>query len=107
MSWRKGQDIFDRLCDQLAHLPSTDVRFDCDEHTPKQATAYVKSKIPEVISLLHVRELCYLHDFLMYKSEMRTHPVLPTYHYAGGDRVLAVTLWLQKNIDLILAKQYA
>lgn len=102
--WKKGQDIYDKLISNLAEYVS--------EHTDSyiseaSTTAYAKTCVPEFVNNLRINELILIHEFLMYKAEVRKDIRTPVYEYSGGDRIMSVTRYIQKNIGLELAKQYA
>lgn len=100
--WRKGQEVYDKLVSSLAEYTSN-----TDIVDPHQALAMAKSAIPEFVDGLRVSDVTLIHEYLMYITEMRKDIRTPVYVYTGGDRIMAVTKHLIKNIDLELAKQYA
>lgn len=103
--WKRGQEIYDKLIANLAESVSNhNDLFDIGE---SGIIAYAKTCVPEFVNTLRVAEIILIHEFLMYKTEVRKDIRTPIYEYSGGDRIMAVTRYIQKNIDLELAKQYA
>ena len=104
--WKKGQSIYNKLIDNLVEHVSN--HYD-DISNPRSSgvIAYAKTCVPEFIDGLTVCDLILIHEYLMYVTEMRSDPRMPTYVYTGGDRIISVTRHLQKNIELELSKQYA
>jgi hypothetical protein len=102
--WKKGQEIYDKLISNLAEYVS--------EHNPSfisedSITAYAKACVPEFINTLKVNEVILIHEFLIYKTEVRKDIRTPVYEYSGGDRIMSITRYIQRNIDLELSKLYA
>lgn len=103
--WKRGQEIYDKLVSNLAESVSNhNDTFDMSESS---VLAFAKSCVPEFVNTLRVAEIILIHEFLMYKTEVRKDIRTPIYEYSGGDRIMAVTRYIQKNIDLELAKLYA
>lgn len=103
--WRKGQELYDKLISNLAESVSNhNDTFDISESS---IIAFAKSCVPEFINTLRVSEAILVHEFLMYKTEVRKDIRTPVYEYSGGDRVMAVTRYIQRHIGLELAKQFA
>jgi len=103
--WKRGQEIYDKLIANLAESVSNhNDLFDIGESS---IVAYAKSCVPEFVNTLRVAEVILIHEFLMYKTEVRKDIRTPVYEYSGGDRIASVTRYIQKNIGLELAKQYA
>lgn len=102
--WNKGKEVYTKLMDNLAEYVSTNNQDVLDED---RIIAFGKAAVFDFINNLKVEELALIHEYFMYMSEMRPDPRFPGYHYSGGDRVIAVTRYIQKNIALELAKQYA
>ena len=95
--WRKGQDIYEKLVSNLGEYIS-------NQTTENRALAFAKTAIPDFIDGLTVKDLTLIHEYLMYMTEMRPDPRVPTYVYSGGDRIVSVTRYLLKNIELELSK---
>lgn len=103
MPWKQGQERYNTLVENIvAHSTS-------NEHVQSAAAVVNKAKdcIPEFVSGLRVMDLVAIHEYLMYMSELRLDPRFPVYVYSGGDRVMAVTRYLLKNIEIELARQLA
>lgn len=108
MSWKKGQTIYEKLVSNLAEYVSQQCElFTLRESGEKKVVEFARVSIIDFINGLTVSDLLSIHEYLMYMTEMRPDPRFPTYVYSGGDRIASVTRYLQKNIDLELAKQYA
>jgi len=102
--WKRGQEIYDKLISNLAEYVS--------ENNPSiiseaSITAYAKTCVPEFVNTLQVNEIILIHEFLIYKTEVRKDIRTPVYEYSGGDRIMSVTRYIQRNIDLELSKLYA
>lgn len=104
MSWKKGQNVYNLLIQSIAEHCSEACAFFEDEG---RVVGYAKAQIPEFVEGLTVLNLTLIHEYLMYMSEVKPDPLFPTYVYTGGDRIISVTRYLIKNIELELAKQYA
>lgn len=103
--WKRGQDIYDKLMCNLAESVSNhNDTFDMSEAS---MLAFAKSCVPEFVNALRVAEVILIHEFLMYKTEVRKDIRTPIYEYSGGDRIAAIVRYMQKNIGLELAKLYA
>lgn len=102
--WKKGQEVYDKLMDNLVEYVSTNNENVLDE---ERVIEFAKSGVFDFVNNIKVEELALIHEYFMYMSEMRPDPRFPVYHYSGGDRIIAVTRYIQKNIALELAKQYA
>ena len=103
--WKRGQEVYDKLIANLAEAVSNhNDLFNIDQSS---IVAFAKSCVPEFVNTLRVAEAILIHEFLMYQTEVRKDIRTPIYEYAGGDRIASVTRYIQKNIDLELAKQYA
>lgn len=98
--WRTGQDVYTKFIENLAEYVSEH----CGTVDP---VVYGKQAIPEFVEQLKVKDIVLIHEYLMYITEMRPDIRVPAYVYSGGDRVISVTRYLMKNLDLELAKQYA
>ena len=106
--WRKGQTIYNQLVSNLGEYVSEQCElFTIRESGEKKVVEFARVSVVDFINGLKVEDLLLIHEYLMYMTEMRTDPRFPTYVYSGGDRIASVTRYLQKNIDLELAKQYA
>jgi hypothetical protein len=103
--WRNGQDIYDKLIANLAESVSN--HNDLFNIGESSIITYARSCVPEFINTLRVGEINLIHEFLMYRTEVRKDLRTPVYEYSGGDRITSVTRYIQKNIELELAKQYA
>ena len=104
MSHTKDKQVYERfISDYLEHIQEA-CAF-CT--TENQIITYAKAHIPEFVEALSVKKALQLHDYLMYVTETRKDNRIPLYVYSGGDRIISVTRYLQKYIDLELAKQYA
>lgn len=104
--WKKGQDTYNTLVENIGAWVTSGVSNGV-EHSESKVIADAKSVVPEFVSGLRVLDLTDIHEYLMYRSEINPDPRTPTYVYSGGDRIISVTRYLLKNIDLELAKQYA
>lgn len=102
--WKKGQEVYDKLISNLVEYVSTNNENVLDE---ERVIAFAKSGVFDFVNNIKVEKLALIHEYFMYMSEMRPDPRFPAYHYSGGDRIIAVTRYIQKNIALELAKQYA
>lgn len=103
--WKRGQEIYDKLMSSLAeNVSNTHDTFGISEHG---AIAYAKTLVPEFVNTLRVAEIILIHEFLMYKTEVRKDVRTPAYEYSGGDRIAAVARYMQKCMHLELAKLYA
>ena len=108
MSWRKGQDYYNRLVSNIGEQVSNECEFlTLKESQEERVINYAKSLVPEYIQDLKIKELSAIHEYFMYMCELRPDPRFPTYVYSGGDRIISVTRYIQKHIDKELAKQYA
>lgn len=103
--WKRGQEIYDKLIASLAESVST--ANDTLIISDSSLVAFAKTCVPEFVNTLRVAEVILIHEFLMYKAEVRKDIRTPVYEYSGGDRIMSVTRYIQRNIDLELAKQYA
>ena len=104
MSHTKDKHVYESfISDYLEHIQEA-CAF-CE--TEKQIIDYAKVHIPEFVEALPVKKLIQLHNYLMYITETKPDVRTPSYHYSGGDRIISVTGYLQKYIDLELFKQYA
>ena len=106
--WKKGQSVYNQLVSNLGEYVSEQ----CEFYTIKEAgeskvIEFARVSVIDFVNGLKVEDLLLIHEYLMYMSEMKPDPRFPTYVYSGGDRIASVTRYLQKNIDLELAKQYA
>ena len=106
--WKKGQSIYNQLVTNLTTFVSDSMDF-LTTHQAKEdrVITYARAHVPEFVNGLTITDLLSIHEYLMYMTEMKPDPRFPTYVYSGGDRIASVTRYLQKNIDLELAKQYA
>lgn len=107
--WKKGQDVYERLTHNIGEWLSSCADEGVLEvnRTPNKVVDLAKTIIPDFVSGLKVADVIDIHEYLMYMSTLRPDPRFPTYVYSGGDRIISVTRFLLKNIDLELAKQYA
>lgn len=106
--WKKGQEIYDKLISSLAEYVSEQCEFfTIREAGESKVMEFAKISVPDFINGLRVQDLILIHEYLMYLTEVRMDKSIPVYVYSGGDRVAAVTRYIQKNIDLELAKQFA
>ena len=106
--WKKGQELYERFISNLTEYVSEQCEFfTIREAKGNKVVEFAKVSIPDFINGLKVEDLTLIHEYLMYMTEMKPNPRFPTYVYSGGDRIASVTRYLQKNIDLELAKQYA
>jgi len=103
---RKGQDTYETLISNIGSWVTEGVS-DIGEHSESTVTANAKTVVPEFVSGLRVLDLTDIHEYLMYRTEINPDPRIPTYEYRGGDRIISVTRYLLKNIDLEMAKLYA
>jgi hypothetical protein len=103
--WKRGQEVYSKLMSNLAEAVSN--HNDLFNISEDSAVAYAKTLVPEFVNTLRVAEVILIHEYLMYKTEVRKDIRVPVYEYSGGDRIASVTRYIQKNIDLELAKQYA
>lgn len=99
--WHRGKETYEKLVDNIGAW----VTSECDDESAVIRKA--KNIVPEFVSGLRVLDLVDIHEYLMYITEMRPDIRTPAYVYSGGDRIISVTRYLLKNIDLELAKQYA
>jgi len=103
--WKRGQEVYDKLVSNLIESVSNhNDTFDLGE---SGLVAFAKSSVPEFVNALRVAEVILVHEFLMYKTEVRKDVRTPVYEYSGGDRIMSVVRYLQKNISLEMAKQFA
>ena len=107
-TWKQGQSLYSQLVSNLAEHVSPQ----CEFYTIREAghskvLDFARVSIVDFVNDLKVRDLLAIHEYLMYMTDMKPDPRFPTYVYSGGDRIAAVTRYLQKNIDLELAKQFA
>ena len=106
--WKKGTSIYEQFIANLAEYASEQCEmFAIKESGANKVIEFARASIVDFIHGLTVEDLLLMHEYLMHMTEMRPDPRFPTYVYSGGDRIAAVTRYLQKNADLILAKQYA
>ena len=106
--WKKGGEIYDKLISNLAGYVSEQCEFfTIREAGEDKVVEFAKVSVFDFINSLKVEELALIHEYLMYMTEMKPDPRFPTYVYSGGDRIVSVTRYIQKNIGLELAKQYA
>ena len=104
MSHVKDKQVYERfISDYLEHIQESCAFCETEE----QIITYAKTHIPEFVEALSVKKALQLHDYLMCITETRKDNRIPIYVYSGGDRIISVTRYLQKYIDLELAKQYA
>lgn len=102
--WKRGQDIYIKLMSNLAeNVSNTHDTFGMSEHN---IVAYAKTLVPEFVNTLRVAEVILIHEYLMYKTEVRKDIRVPAYEYSGGDRIAAVARYMQKHMHLELAKLY-
>lgn len=97
--WKRGQEIYEKLISNLGEYIS-------EQTSASRALAYAKSSIPEFVDGLTVKDLNLIHEYLSYRTEIRPDTRTPSYEYCGGDRIVSVTRYLLKNIDLELSKIY-
>jgi hypothetical protein len=106
--WKKGQSVYNQLVTNLATFVSDKLDFLTAHQTKEdQVVTYARARVPEFVDGLTVTDLLSIHEYLVYMTDMKPDPRFPTYMYSGGDRIASVTRYLQKNIDLELARQYA
>jgi len=103
--WKRGQEIYDKLMSNLTESVSN--HNDIFNIGEAGAVAFAKTVVPEFINALRVAEVILIHEFLMYNAEIKKDIRTPIYEYSGGDRIMAITRYIQRNISLELAKQYA
>lgn len=103
--WKRGQEIHDKLIANLAEAVSN--HNDAFNMGESSIAAFAKSCVPEFVNTLRVAEAILIHEFLMYQTEVRKDIRTPIYEYAGVDRIASVTRYIQKNIELELAKCFA
>jgi len=103
--WKRGQEIYDKLMANLVESVSN--HSDTFDISESNIIALAKTFVPEFINTLRVAEVILIHEFLMYRTEVRKDIRTPVYEYSGGDRIMAVTRYIQRHIDLELAKQFA
>ena len=107
MSWKKGQSIYQQLVSNLAEYVSEQCEhFTLRESGHNQVIEFARISIVDFIHGLEVGDLLSIHEYLMYMTDMKPDPGFPAYVYSGGDRITAVTRYLQKHVDLELAKCY-
>ena len=104
MPWKKNQLVYDSFVSAILENIQEECML-CT--TEKQIIDYAKNNIYDYVEALPVKKLVQIHEYLMYMAELKPDPRFPTYVYSGGDRIISVTRYFQKHIDLILAKQYA
>ena len=106
--WKKGQSVYSKLVSNLGEYVSEQCEFfTIRESGESKVIEFARVSIVDFVNGLKVDDLLSIHEYLMYMTEMRPDPRFPTYVYSGGDRIASVTRYLQKNIDLELAKQFA
>jgi len=104
MSHTKDRQVYESfISDYLEHIQET-CAF-CN--TEKQIIEYAQTHIFEFVEAIPVKKLIQIHEYLMYITETKPDVRIPSYYYSGGDRIISVTRYLQKHIDLDLSKQYA
>lgn len=107
-NWKKGQILYETLISNILENVSENCEwFTIREAGSDQVVAFAKVTALDFINELKVKDLILIHEYFMYMSELKPDPRFPTYVYTGGDRVTAVSRYIQKNIDLEMAKQYA
>lgn len=108
MKWKNGQDTYHQLVNNISQWVASSESEGVGEfnRTEKSIIQFAKTIIPEFIEGLRISDLISIHEYLMYMSEVRPDPRFPVYEYSGGDRIISVTRYLLKNIDLELAKNY-
>jgi len=104
MSWRKGKDVYNQLIQSIVQRCDQAGDFHDNE---EKIIGYAKYQVTEFVERLTVKNLTLIHVYLVYMSELKPDPLFPTYRYTGGDRIISVTRYLIKYIELELAKQYA
>jgi len=106
--WKQGESIYNKLVTNLAEHVSAQCEFlTIREAGHSKVLDFARVCVVDFVNCLRVEELNLMHEYLMHQSEMRLDPRFPMYMYSGGDRITSVTCYLQKNIDLELAKQFA
>lgn len=108
MSWKSGQSKYDTLISSITEYVSNQLDI-TTTRMAKDSTVInmARGVVADFVNNLRVSDVISIHDYLMYVTEMRTDNRMPVYVYSGGDRATAVTRYIQKNIDLELAKQFA
>jgi len=104
MSWKKGKDVYNQLIQSIVQRCDQAGDFHDNE---EKIIGYAKYQVTEFVERLTVKNLTLVHVYLVYMSELKPDPLFPTYRYTGGDRIISVTRYLIKYIELELAKQYA
>lgn len=103
-NWKQGQGVYEQLISDFAEHITEACAFYTDNN---KVIDYARMHIPEYIEALPVKKLVQIHEYLMYMTELKPDPRFPAYFYNGGDRVISVSRYLQKYIDLELSKQFA
>jgi len=107
-SWKKGQILYETLISNILENVSENCEhFTIREAGHSQVVSFAKVTAVDFINELKVKDLISIHEYFMYCSEMKPDPRFPTYVYTGGDRVAAVTRYIQKHMDVEMAKAYA
>ena len=107
-NWRKGQSIYETLVSNILENVSENCEhFTIREAGHAQVVSFAKVTCIDFINALKVKDLISIHEYFMYCTEMKPDPRFPTYVYTGGDRIAAVTRYIQKHIDVEMAKAYA
>jgi hypothetical protein len=103
MSWSKGKDVYNQLIQSIVeHCDQAGDLYDNEE----KVIGYAKYRVFEFVEALTVKNLTLIHVYLVYMSELKSDPLFPAYVYTGGDRIISVTRYLFKYIELELAKRY-
>jgi len=102
--WKQGQDIYDQL---IANLAEYTCEHNSSVISESSVTAYAKACVPDFINALKVNEVVLIHEFLMHKTAVRKDIRTPVYEYSGGDRIMSITGYMQRNMHLELSKLYA
>jgi hypothetical protein len=106
--WKLGQALYDTLiAGILENVTASCESFTIREAGHNQLVAFAKVTAIDFIGALAVKDLILIHEYFMYCTEMKPDPRFPTYVYTGGDRIAAVTRYIQKHMDLEMAKAYA
>jgi len=105
--WNKGEELYDKLISNLAEYVSEQCEnFTLRESGNNKVIEFAKVSVFDFVNELKVEDMALIHEYFMF-IRTRKDPRWPVYTYNGGDRAIAVTRYIQNNIELELSKQYA
>lgn len=105
--WNQGEALYDKFISNLTEYVSEQCEhFTLRESGEHKVIEFARVSVFDFVNELKVEDMALIHEYFMF-IRTRKDPRWPIYHYNGGDRAIAVTRYIQRTIELELAKQLA